>query len=410
MTILAGFLFYLIIKNILAKEKIFHTINKIFFIILGFLFLSSFFIVWLWYNDAIKDFWIQSIKFTKAFSENNFSTGEGNNEFILITFIKVLLQFKFLDNKTSFIWTLLPLICVFYFFKIIINVYRSKKFDLYNDKLLLLVVISLFSWINYYPVNAIFQIHMSAATMFGVFMLFIINFLENIENKNKSYYKIFFLLTLFFVIIFLNRYWIKNNYTAPISTIASFYTIAFGILILFSIMLYSKKKITFQIIISMAVFLTFFMPDISIRVTNLGEYLKDKYYFIKSPDILSLMRVNKNDYIAYKSINEYINNYIYENPNSKIINITTSGLYPVFKKNNPNITPTQMYWGWENSFMYNDYCNKINSELIKNNNIVISNYFLIKNYVPQDFFNLIHSFEKPLAVMYPGIKTENFTS
>lgn len=137
------------------------------FFIAGTVLASAPFLVWLALNGAIHDMYLQSIKAAFFFGVN---TSSSDNLFIGA--LRSLFIYKQRSSDFSFLWKLLPIICLLLLAMLALKRWRNR--ESVDDHLPLygLLLVSLASWMQYYPVSCIRHCYWAATPMIGLFSYF----------------------------------------------------------------------------------------------------------------------------------------------------------------------------------------------------------------------------------------------
>jgi hypothetical protein len=324
------------------------SFKNLLFFFLGWSVITSIFLIWLSHNNAMNDFWLQSVKFAQEFSRYNWD--DETNYPLPVKVLMKMFQIKSEHSYSSWIWTMIPLICVFYVLKTFRRTLK-KKIWAKNDKTIFVVsLLSSGMWVNYFPVDSIFHMYFAVTPMLGMTVYFIWDAAKGLK--------------------------------------------------------YSKRLTAFIII-----FTIFFAYDISMRLGNAVNKSQKilESEGIKEPAFLKGMRVSSQEAENYKEMSVILNNIGMKNG---IINISNAGLYPLFDRSNKNFHKMYVDWGWANNILYPDYLAALETKLGKNNCPVISgNDVLINNYVTVKIFPPLGcDFAERVVISKPGRQKNIFLS
>ena len=149
----------------LCKDSTWRTTWQSFaFLCLGFLTLTLAGLVWLWMDEALADWWLQSIIGAQSFAE---SQGEGR-----ISFDQIL---RFLFPKPnmiwasngSWIWRILPILNLFIVFFLFLKIVLKRELSPACKNLLILSLVGVGTWHQYYPMLSIGHTFFGATPMIG---------------------------------------------------------------------------------------------------------------------------------------------------------------------------------------------------------------------------------------------------
>lgn len=388
-TAFCSILFYLILQAVLKKQGI-ECIKRSFIFLAGFLSVFSVFIVWIYSNDALNDFWLQSVTFATAFAKSNFYNSKP--EFFMVTILKRMFLLGIKDQFTTYIWIAFPIATVWLYLRTLVNFSRSKKMDSRDEYILSLAVLAIFNWVNYYPISAIFQLHISAAPMIGLFTLFIY---EASSSCLVNLHLVKYLRELRNVKMF-------SNFIADSKKVLSYF-------------IFNSNSNLFSgntspaVIIVLVILALSLGYDLHFRIIHGLRNIRKSDHHISSIKSLSGMRVKKDYSDLYNEIGDEVNKHLTKYPNSNIISLTGNALFTTFNKNNKNFSPMYLYWTWMNTYLYPDYMTKLRNELANNQDLIFSDYFMIDGYVPKKCYLIEGSFQEPFVLMSPGKKEDIFS-
>lgn len=163
------FIIYMIIRD--QERKVCLKAVQVF--ILGFLVPSAVFILWLFFNAALKDWWLQSIV----------NAAGWNKEYGGLT--KLWESLFVLEHGR--IWILLPLFCLIVLIALLMFLYENRldntqKQRMISWKILLsFSLICLASWLQYYPVPCLRHVYWAAIPMIGLFSYGVLQIIQRFK-------------------------------------------------------------------------------------------------------------------------------------------------------------------------------------------------------------------------------------
>lgn len=179
----AALVFIICSLFLLLKTNYKKMIRNVGILTLGYISVFAGFFIWLIVNDALRDWYLQSIKLAHEFPKligRQFS-------------LKLLFTSLFPQNL-SFIWSLFPIVCLLVLPKLLINVWSKQKFTAEETIVFALLFVSFASWLQYYPVTCIRHTYWAAAPMIGILSYFI---WSTLSYKNTLYRSLAILVVLF---------------------------------------------------------------------------------------------------------------------------------------------------------------------------------------------------------------------
>jgi hypothetical protein len=305
LAIIVFFLCLYFLRQISFKEL---NKNILIFIFGNFIVCLSF-LIWLFLNNAIKDWWLQSI--VNAFLFANSLSGES----LFSTLYRNLLP---ASKSPISVWTLLPLSTFLLTMKFSIKLFGKSEEREKQINILAICFISLASWLQYHPVPDIRHLYWAGTPMFGLFSLFLFTFVNEFINGN-------------------------SKLSSELCTLATI------LLIICS-----------------------FYNDLNYRISSGFDRTNQSYYTIKQPIILKNMRLTKTEADGYKNIYFEIENYLDKNPDGNIINLGRDALYNTFDPNIYNIHPVYIVGANPNP-LYPDYFDKVFAFISENHPLFLTN-------------------------------------
>ena len=160
--------FFLTTTPLITGQKWKSAMTDCAFFIAGIIAASLPFLVWLAFNGAIYDMYLQSIKAAFLFG-SEISSESQNNIFVRILMALFLHRTYEGICQLHMLWNVLPIICLFLL--VVLAIKRWRKRDSVVDHLPLygLLIVSLASWMQYYPVNCARHCYWAATPMIGLF-------------------------------------------------------------------------------------------------------------------------------------------------------------------------------------------------------------------------------------------------
>jgi hypothetical protein len=310
--------------------------------------ISAVFLFWLYINGALGDFWLQSVKFAAQFSTDNWNDGGGQPIWLQVIFR--MFQINSTQGYRSPLWTLLPLICVFYAFKSMKLLSNKGAGALKNRAVFILSSVSAGFWVDYFPVNSVFHMSLTAIPMAGMAVYFAWDAGKKLETRGR--------LVVFVTVITL-----------------------------------------------------LFAYDIVLRLDNLTYKIPEliSSVVIEQPGFLKGMRVTAKDAAIYSDLAK---NTGFIKDGGGIINLTNAGLYPLYDANGKNFHKMYVNWDWANNSLYPDYFVKLREALERNNSVVISGYdMMIRDYAVRKIYPpLGGDFAENEILSVPAVKKDIFSS
>jgi hypothetical protein len=323
----ASLIFFLATAPILTRQRWKNAMADCAFFITGIIAASLPVVAWLALNDSVYDMYLQSIKAALYFGTNT-----ADVEGIQNIFLKVLMAlFGYLGRFTrmpysTFIWSLLPLACLFLFTILAFKKWYKRDSNANHLPLYGLLVVSLFSWLQYYPVPCIRHCYWAATPMIGIFSYVV---------------------------------W------KPFS--------------------HKGKKI--QILAVCIILVIVFGFDIGKRFFVGFNRITAVYEKIEEPKVLHGMYVSPSDANLFKTISTSLNNAIQKNDFPYLVNLTSDPLYLTFIGPQNNYHPMYIFADmWQ--YVYPDFSIRRN-EFMNTKHPVILGYegILHPGWVCTDVFN-----------------------
>jgi len=269
---------------------------------LGLLAITLPILTWITVNGALRDWWLQSIKLAVVFGQ---TTGQNFQ-------IKVILQNLFPGSADIIsLWKLLPIIAVIYLTRSLIK--KINKKDNYQDNVqIILSLISVSSWLQYYPVPCPRHLFWAVSPMIGILPKFLVEF-QNTFIFNKNKHNLFISIIVFFLLL---------------------------------------KLVVFE--------------EVSNRLTWGINKLKTKYYTTNQPTVLKHMKISLEEVEFYQNSAKIFDTY----PQKNVITNGPDAIYGALKPNSTNFHPMYVNWQGVNQTIYPEYKQRL-TDYVKNDKPII---------------------------------------
>lgn len=172
-----------------------------------------------------------------------------------------------------------------------------------------------------------------------------------------------------------------------------------------------KSNIKIRIMLVIVITITTLFYDITSRKTDaIAKISKIKgYEVIETPRFLRGLYVPKTEKQMYEEIDRLINN---KYSSFDLVNLTNSGLFSLYRKNNNEFHKMYVDWGMVNSYLYPDYISKLHKQILLKSTVIFSDENLtIAGYVPIKVFpilNGIAEIAERTIILVPGIFSNVF--
>ncbi|RJQ33534.1 MAG: hypothetical protein C4562_00245 [Actinobacteria bacterium] len=288
---IAGFLL------VSSKTNFRRSVNKIGVFLAGFSAICVLFFALLIISHSLKDWWLQTIympfAWSKSLKDNFFNAG--------------LVGSLFLFKKSSYIWTLLPVINLLVIaitsMGLFIDPLPKKK----NLIIMSVCFVSLASWAQYYPIYCERHVYWAATPMIGLFSFVIWNCFVRLKRENQS-----------------NITW-------------------------------AVIKSAIVILILILTFWTDIHKRIEVGLIRIEQNSKT----VSSPKVLYGQKMTPKEAVSYEKLGKALDKYQRKHPKIKLITNGPDALFLTFLKGNENYQP--MYVNWvQNSLIYPNYYRKEN--------------------------------------------------
>lgn len=153
------------------------------------------FLIWLFVNDSLKDFWIQSIKFAYLFAmQDQFST----NTSFFVRAINCLFQINSRHVSISVLWTFLPIISAVIFGCVCYS-YIKKGTTVLQEKVVLATSLaSTWLWLSYFPVNSVNQMYLGSVLFVGMVFYLLWGITQSIPARWRNLVRLVCIILIFY--------------------------------------------------------------------------------------------------------------------------------------------------------------------------------------------------------------------
>jgi hypothetical protein len=302
----------IILVSIMNRENKKDFIRSVFSFSFGFIVCNAIFLVWLYHYEAVNDWYLQSIKLAYIFANNsgmNFSVTHILNILLFPYYDHVIPYYGFWHiNPHNILWGVLPIICLLLLSKIMKDVFIMKEISTKTSIILSVIIVSIASWAQYYPVLDTRHTYWAATPMIG--------------------------LTVYF---------------------------------LWDIAKYKGANLRIGIFLILILFL--FGADVSYRALRGIQKLSAHKETISKPEILAGILFNKDDASFHSNIGSKLIYYANKG-NRNLITLTGDALYLTYIKNQTNFHKLYVNWPLVYNTIYPEYKYFL-SEYIKNSRPII---------------------------------------
>ncbi len=377
----------------------------------AYLICSMCFLIYLWLNDALADWYIQSIRFMFTFGI------EGREATSLFKCLFPASVFRIIPIVT------LSVLCVSLY--LLFNKKRDGDRPI-NRMLVVTAIIGLASWHQYFPVPCALHLCWAAIPMLGFYVYVIQRIVDfpverilmplSVQLPRSSRLLLAMILMnlmLIIVAIIGLASWYQYfpayswDYCSAAALMLGVYAFAIKRIISFPIEdmpMYLSKPLIYLLNLLLAVILM--MPfysmlskmakGVTVSLTNLPE----RQVFIDSP--LKYMLLSHEEYRFFQSFRFIMGQMPPEFAGRRWINLTPNAFYALYFPNGNNFFPMHVNWG---NSVYPDYFDKVNHVLADVRPIVIS---YDKLDVPgYKLFAVIEKTEPKIIFHLPGLKANS---
>ena len=155
----------------------------------GFLLINLFFLLWLWSNNALGDWYRQSI-YTAFIFGRSFGGGYAAKKIVAS-----LLPVSF--HLYAVLWLILPVVLLVFLIITLGKIWIQKKLDTPQRKLLILLLVGFASWWQYYPISENWHFYYGAALSVGIMVVFIYRMSSILTDKIS---RLLFLLGMLYLV------------------------------------------------------------------------------------------------------------------------------------------------------------------------------------------------------------------
>jgi 4-amino-4-deoxy-L-arabinose transferase-like glycosyltransferase len=304
---------FFITLYLLKKQSLSQAGKAFFNFLLGMITVSLFFAIWLGVNQGFSDWWKQS--FVLGFLNGTQFTSLGD----LLNLLKITLfplsDPNFITSPVE-LWVLLPCASIIVF----VQYYFFRKKDSQNHRLLviLLSLIGLSSWGQYYPIIDYRHVYWGGTPMFGLLALFcyeLIRYIFSIFRKHAS-------------------------------SLTTIITIA-GLCLLF-------------------------YPDVSNRIIQGKEKLSSPRETLVYPTVLQGIQVTREEKQYILDFENSLNTYFINHPDGTVVNLSGDGLYPALYDHMTYIPPLYLYATQFFGSIYPDFLPRMSTYIAVHHPLVVT--------------------------------------
>jgi hypothetical protein len=320
----ASMVFFLATSHLFTGQKWKDAITHCIFFIVGIVAVSVPFLVWLAFNGALHDMYLQSIKGAFFFGvQMPPDSLKSSNLFIRI--LTALFVYD-TDSNTNYIirffdmpfiyrtWIILPFVCLSLFVILVIKRWRDRSGIDNHLPVYALLLVSFASWMQYYPVICVRHLYWAATPMIGL-LVYGVWQLCKLCTVNKALQ----VLTVCLILTSLFKSYVEYN------------------------IFHARLKCT-------------------IYKTRIEE-----------PRVLRGMYTTPSKAETYKNISTSLNNAIKTNSYHYLVNLSSNALYLTFIGPQNNFHPMYIDWGKYNDNIYPDFRNRT-EEFINTKHPLVLNY------------------------------------
>ncbi len=280
-----GILVFFIVLS-LQKNPAFAKAKKaLFYFLSGILIINLCFAVWLGVNHSFSAWWKES--FVVGYVYGTQFTSIGDFLHLLKITLFPLSDPTFITSPVE-LWVLLPCTTIIVFIRYCF--FGKKGNQIHRSLILLLSLVGLSSWSQYYPIIDYRHVYWGGTPMFGILAFFcyeIIRYVISIFQKRPS-------------------------------SLATILTVV-GLCILF-------------------------YPDVSNRIILGKEKLSAPYETLEYPPILKGMQVTAEEKQYIMAFENSLDTYFAKHPNGTVANLSEQGIYPSLYDHMMYIPPLYVYW------------------------------------------------------------------
>ncbi len=328
-----GVMAFFVILALQKKLSVKQAGKHIAYFISGFIFIVILFSIWLGINNAFNDWWSQSFTLGSLYA----------TQFHSVTDLLHLLWITFFPFSNPIfvtspveLWVLLPVASIIVFVQYCF--FRNKDAQKHVSTVLLLTLVALAAWTQYYPMIDYRHIYWGSTPMFGVLAVF-------------WYELVRFILSIF-----------KKN-SVPLATIITIV----GLCILF-------------------------YPDISTRILAGKEKLSLPYETISQPVLLKGMRVTAREQQYILDFENSLIEYFSSHPEGIVVNLSEDGLYPALYDHMKYIPPLYVYWPQFMGSVFPNFLPRISAYIAQYHPLVVTSRtsILPSGYCPVKYLDSVY--------------------
>lgn len=341
-----------IIRTLILPEKK-RGIYQIGAFLFGAVAVSIPFFIWLFLAGSTHDWWQQSI--ILAFNFGDRLSGSFSIDSILVKLFPSVFE-----SKKNLLWlTAIFSSLVLAASQAIVILVQKKDTAARTWLLFAFSIISLASWMQFFPANDQSHFFWAGAPMIGVA-----------------------LYTVYKSICFLYTYSMRELQMKATNV--------------------SMVSAAMTVVLLIPMFLSFWATDVS----GIIYYTRSPFVTLTSPPVLRGMKVVADEHQVMSSVENKLQEYFAKYPEKTYINVTPDGLYGLFDPHMYAFHTQHVYWDWASETVFTDYMEKLTAYVdAKRPLILVRDPLLFDGYCSVDLAIhhpiRIHMFQRPLVVRAP---------
>ena len=285
-------IFFLATAPLITRQPWKNSLTDCMAFVAGIVMSSLPFLLWLYLNNAVHDMYLQSFKLAFFFGVRDSYSSKELFEHILRSLFPILQD---QPDYSNIMWSLPPAVCWSLCAILGIKFLRKTDYDKLYLPLYGLTVVSLASWLQYYPASDLRHWYWAATPMFGL-------------------------------VSFCAWHALRN------------------------------KKIQSRVIITCVVLAAVFGMETARRIFSGYEKIRLAEKMSKElPMVMRGMLVPPDTAARYTSMSNVLDSIVRKDPSHTLLYIGTDALYPTFSRQRKNIHPMYVDWGAYNEFIYPNY-------------------------------------------------------
>lgn len=207
----AAFIIFFIILFVFKNIKFNELFKNSLILLSGFVSISVICLIYLWREGVLTDWWVQDIVWVLgkwAFVGNGNSVHSG----LLLLLHKVynifFIFFPYRFEIGGMFWSILPLVSIFLFTSTIIKAFKYNKLEHKESILLVILLVSLASWHQYFPQNSLEHVYWGGTLMIFVVAYFFIHLVPwyYLANFDSNRWLCFILISMSLLFVYLLGY------------------------------------------------------------------------------------------------------------------------------------------------------------------------------------------------------------